>query len=104
MGEAVLPEGRPLFPEGVKPDLSVEMSPLEKRDIFQQSVSKGMGPFVFENERPHLNEAALLAGKNPELEAMEVSQQRRSRPENARDIVLQRALDLITSLAVYQQR
>ena len=104
VGEAVLPEGRPLFPEGVKPDLSVEMSPLEKRDIFQQSVSKGMGPFVFENERPHLNEAALLAGKNPELEAMEVSQQRRSRPENARDVVLQRALDLITSLAVYQQR
>jgi hypothetical protein len=64
-----------------------------------------MGPFVFEAERPHLNEAALLAGKNPEIEAMEVSQQHRARPpESARDIVLQRALDLITSLAVYQQR
>ena len=105
VGEAVLPEGRPLFPEGVKPDLSVEMSAVEKREVFQQSLSKGMGPFVFENERPHLNEAALLAGKNPELEAMEVSQQRRGRPaETARDVVLQRALDLITSLAVYQQR
>jgi hypothetical protein len=105
VGEAVLPEGRPLFPEGVKPDLSVEMGPAEKREVFQQSLSKGMGPFVFEAERPHLNEAALLAGKNPEIEAMEVSQQHRARPpESARDIVLQRALDLITSLAVYQQR
>lgn len=105
VGEAVLPEGRPLFPEGVKPDLSVEMSAMEKREVFQQSLSKGMGPFVFENERPHLNEAALLAGKNPELEAMEISQQRRGRaPETTRDVVLQRALDLITSLAVYQQR
>lgn len=105
VGEAVLPEGRPLFPEGVKPDLSVEMPAVEKREVFQQSLSKGMGPFVFENERPHLNEAALLAGKNPELEAMEISQQRRGRaPETTRDVVLQRALDLITSLAVYQQR
>ncbi|MEY2480352.1 MAG: carboxyl-terminal processing protease [Verrucomicrobiota bacterium] len=105
VGEAVLPEGRPIFPEGVKPDLAVEMAPAEKREVFQQSLSKGMGPFVFEAERPHLNEAALLAGKNPEIEAMEVSQQHRARPpESARDIVLQRALDLITSLAVYQGR
>jgi hypothetical protein len=103
VAEAVLPENRPLFPEGVKPDLPVEMSMADKRQIFQLSAEKGIGPFVYETERPHLNEAALLAGTNPELESLE---QRRSRaPEKTpRDSVLQRAIDLVTSLAIYQKR
>jgi len=65
-----------------------------------------MAPFVFENERPHLNEAALLAGRNPELEAMEAAQRRGRNAEKPlpRDTVLQRALDVVTSLAIYQQR
>jgi len=103
VSEAVLPENRALFPEGVKPDLPVEMSMTDKRQIFQLSAEKGVGPFVYETERPHMNEAALLAGTNPELESLE---QRRSRaPEKTpRDAVLQRALDLVTSLAIYQKR
>jgi hypothetical protein len=54
-----------------------------------------------------MNEAALLAGTNPELEAAEAAQQRRGRaPEKppAHDPVLQRALDVVTSLEVYQKR
>jgi hypothetical protein len=106
VAEAVLPEGRPLFPGGLKPDVPVEMPPADKRLVFEQSVGKGMAPFVFENERPHLNEAALLAGRNPELEAMEAAQRRGRNTEKAlpRDPVLQRALDVVTSLAIYQKR
>ena len=107
VAEAVLPEGRPLFPDGVKPDLPVEMSMADKRQIFQLSVQKGMGPFVYETERPHLNEAALLAGTNPELDAAEAAQERRRRPPEkpaAHDPVLQRALDVVTSLEIYQKR
>lgn len=106
VAEAVLPENRPLFPDGLKPDLPVEMSPVDKRQIFQLSVEKGLGPFINEIERPHLNEAALLAGTNPELDAAEAAQQRRGRlPERIpRDAVLQRAIDLVTSLAIYQKR
>ena len=106
VAEAVLPEDRPLFPEGVKPDLPVEMSPADKRQIFQASLEKGMDPFVYETERPHLNEAALLAGTNPELDAAEAAQQRRGRTPDRipRDAVLQRAIDLVTSLAIYQKR
>src|SRR5437588_7134138 len=107
VAEAVLPEGRPLFPDGVKPDLPVEMSVADKRQIFQLSVQKGMGPFVYETERPHLNEAALLAGTNPELDAAEAAQERRRRPPEkpaAHDPVLQRALDVVTSLEIYQKR
>ena len=107
VAEMISPEGRSLFPEGVKPDLPVEMSLAEKRQIFQLSGEKGMSPFVYEAGRPHMNEAALLAGTNPEVEAAEAAQQRRGRaPEKQppHDPILQRALDVITSLEVYQKR
>jgi Peptidase family S41 len=107
VAEMVSPDGRSLFPEGMKPDLPVEMSMADKRQIFQLSGEKGMGPFVYEGARPHMNEAALLAGTNPEVEAAEAAQQRRGRgPEKppAHDPVLQRALDVVTSLEVYQKR
>ena len=107
VSEMVSPEGRSLFREGVKPDLPVEMSLSEKRQIFQSNSDKGMGPFIYETGRPHMSEAALLAGTNPELEAAEAAQQRRGRaPEKPppHDPVLQRALDVVTSLEVYQKR
>jgi len=106
VAEIVAPDGRSLFPEGVKPDLPVEMSLSDKRQIFQSSSEKGIGPFIYETGRPHMSEAALLAGTNPELEAAEAAQQRRGRPpEKAppHDPVLQRALDVVTSLEVYQK-
>lgn len=106
VSEAVLPEDRPLFPGGLKPDVPVEMPAADKREVFQQSRDKGMTPFVVENERPHLNEAALISGKNPELEALEAAQRRGRGPEKTtvRDPVLQRALDLVTSIAIFQKK
>jgi hypothetical protein len=82
------------------------MPAAEKRQIFQLSGEKGMAPFVYESGRPHMNEAALVAGTNPELEAAEAAQQRRGRlPEKPpHDSVLQRAVDVVTSLEVYQSR
>jgi hypothetical protein len=106
VGEAVLPEGHPLFPGGLKPDVPVEMPTTDKREIFQASPEKGMTPFVEESSRPHLNEAALISGKNPELEAMEAAQRRQTNPEKSgtHDAVLQRALDLVTSLGILQKK
>jgi C-terminal processing protease CtpA/Prc len=107
VAEIISPEGHSLFPDGVKPDLPVEMRTPDKRQIFQLSSEKGIGPFVYETGRPHMNEAALLAGTNPEVEAAETAQQRRGRaPEKppAHDPVLQRALDVVTSLEIYQKR
>jgi hypothetical protein len=105
VGEVLLPEGKPLFPGGVTPDLPVEMAEKEKREIFQQSLNKGMSRFVFENERPHLNEAALLAGTNPELEASQNAPRNKGGTgETLHDAVTQRAVDLVTSLAIYQKR
>ncbi|HEY0370149.1 MAG TPA: S41 family peptidase, partial [Chthoniobacterales bacterium] len=105
VGEAILPDGHSLFSGGVKPDLPVEMSLVDKHSIFQQSLTSGMAQFIFETERPHLNEAALLAGRNPELEAAEAGRKRNAPDKPAlRDPVLQRAIDVITSLSIYQQR
>ena len=106
VAEAVLPDGRSLFPDGVKPDLPVELAAVDKRQVFQESLTKGISQFVFEAERPHMNEAALLAGRNPELDALEAAQRRGRAPEapKVRDPVLQRAVDVVTSLAIYQQR
>src|SRR5215813_2714390 len=47
VGEMISPDGRSLFPEGMKPDLPVDMSMADKRQIFQLSAEKGMGPFVY---------------------------------------------------------
>ena len=106
VGEAILPEGYPLFPGGLKPDLPVEMPATDKREVFQASREKGMTPFVVENPRPHLNEAALISGTNPELEAMEAAQRRKTNPEKSgvHDAVLQRALDLVTSIEIFQKK
>jgi hypothetical protein len=107
VAELISPDGRSLFPGGVNPDLPVEMSLAEKRQIFQLSSEKGLGPFIYDTGRPHMSEAALLAGTNPELEAAEAAQQRRGHaPEKPppHDPVLQRALDVVTSLEVYQKR
>jgi len=103
--EAILADGQPLFPGGVKPDLPVEMSVTDKRQIFRLSSEKGMTPFVYEMERPHLNEAALIAGTNPELDIPDAQRRNRVRERQpARDSVLQRALDVVTSLEIYQKR
>jgi hypothetical protein len=105
VAEVVLPDGQSLFPDGVKPDLPVEMPVSEKRQIFQLSGEKGMAPFVYEAERPHLNEAALLAGTNPELDAAEVQRHIRGREKlPTRDPVVQRAIDLVTSVEIFQRR
>jgi C-terminal processing protease CtpA/Prc len=105
VGEAVLPEGVALFPGGLKPDVPVEMAGVEKREIFQTSREKGMTPFVTEASRPHLNEAALISGKNPELEAMEAAQRRKTAEKaGVHDSVLQRALDLVTSIEILQKK
>jgi C-terminal processing protease CtpA/Prc len=106
VAEAVSPEGRSLFTDGIKPDLPVEMPTADKRQIFQLSAEKGMGPFVYETGRPHMNEAALLAGTNPEVEAWGAAQPRGRASEKPppHDPVLQRALDVVTSLEVYQKR
>jgi hypothetical protein len=107
VAEAILPDEHSRYPNGLQPDLRVAMRVPLKQEIFQQSLTKGMAPFVFESDRPHLNEAALLAGTNPEIEVAQAAQQRRAqggqRPPAMHDTVLQRGVDLVTSIEIYQK-
>lgn len=106
VAEITLPGNVTIFPDGVKPDLAVEISAAQKREIMQLSLEKGISQFVFENERPRMNEAALVAGTNPEIDAMQAAQ--KNRAERGRpalhDSVLQRAVDLITSIGVFEAK
>jgi hypothetical protein len=104
--EAVMGDQRIGFPSGLQPDLPVAMPLAQKREIFSQSLTKGMAQFVFETDRPHLNEAALLAGTNPEIEAIQSAQARRARGEKPplHDPVVQRAVDVITSIGIYEKK
>lgn len=107
VGEIILPEGKTLFPGGAIPDVPVEMSAADKRQVFEESLKTGMAALVFEKERPHFNEAALLAGTNPEIDVTDPARDRgagSAAKTNLRDPVAQRAIDLVTSLAVYQKR
>lgn len=105
VAEAVLPGNVSIFPKGVKPDIAVGMPEETKREVMRLSLEKGVSQFVFETERPHMNEAALVAGSNPELDALEASQRLKvgERPNKTppHDVVLQRAVDLVTSIGIF---
>lgn len=105
VSEVVLPGKVSIFPNGVKPDVAVVMPGETKREIFRQSQEKGVSQFVFETERLHMNEASLVAGTNPELDALQAAQRIKSaeRPKpQLHDVVLQHAVDLITSIGIYE--
>ena len=108
VAEAIIPDEHSRYPNGVSPDLAVVLPARVKEQIFQESLTKGMAPFVFEADRPHLNEAALLAGTNPEIEAAQSAQQQRAqggkKPLALHDTVLQRGVDLVTSIEVYEKQ
>jgi Periplasmic protease len=99
VGQIILPDGHSLFPTGINADLPVDTTLAQKHQIFSLSGQRGMAPFVFEAERPHFNEAALMAGTNPELES-----RKRNPDDNLHDAVLQRAVDVIASISVFQRR
>lgn len=104
--EVRLPGSAVIFPNGVKPDLVVETEPRETRRLLHAQLEKGVGNFVYEKERPRMNEAALVAGTNPEFDAYAQEYERRASGKTAPALVdraLQRALDLITSITIFDQ-
>jgi Peptidase family S41 len=106
VAEAALPDSAPVFPGGVKPDIAVEVSPAANAAVLKVELENGVAPLVAESERSKMNEAALVAGRNPELEALQEAQARKGEKIVApvRDVVLQRALDFITTITVYEKK
>lgn len=102
VAEVALPENVTVFPGGLKPDITVEVSADETERVLKAALDGGVTPLIVETERPRLNEAALVAGTNPELDAARARQGKLSVPI-LRDTALQRALDAITTIALFEK-
>lgn len=99
VSQVVLSENATIFPGGVKPDIAISLPSGVLAEIYAATKDKGVSQFVFDAERPRLNEAALMANTNPEIE----NTKDRSRPP-LRDTVLQRAMDLVTAINFYKRQ
>jgi hypothetical protein len=105
VSEVVLADGSSIYPKGVRPDVSIAMPAAVEREIMGQSLDSGVSQFVFETERPRMNEAALVAGTNPDVDAMQAEQRRHGGAKaQLHDTVLQRAVDLITTISIFRAR
>lgn len=102
VAEVTLPENVRVFPGGVAPDIAVEVTAEETERVLHAALDGGVTPLITETERPRLNEAALIAGTNPELDAARARQGRLPVPV-LRDTALQRALDALTTIALFDK-
>jgi hypothetical protein len=103
VAEVALPENVLVFPGGVVPDVLVEVSPEETARVLKAGLEGGVAPLVVETERPRMNEAALVAGTNPEMEAARANRGKRSEAA-LRDAALQRAIDAITTITLFERK
>ena len=70
-----------------------------------QSVSlHGIASVIQEHDRPHLNEAALVSGSNPDIDALEAEQSGTVPAQPLIDRQLEQALDLVTSISIYKSK
>ncbi len=102
VAEVVLPDGESLFQQGVKPDVATTSSTKVKQAIFRASEERPLADFVFDRGRPRMNEAALVAGTDPELDYFVARSNGEDTPWDKpmlRDRVLRQAVDLLTVTA-----
>ncbi|MCB1095817.1 MAG: S41 family peptidase [Verrucomicrobiae bacterium] len=85
------------FRQGVLPDLECRLQREKKLSLFAASQKAGVRPLVYEVERQRLNEAALVAGRNPELENALPENVQLQESANHLDPVIQTALDVIAA-------
>ena len=87
----------PVYPRGLQPDVAVAQDRGTRDEVLAASLEKGAAPHVFEAERAQMNEAALVAGTNPEISGGE------SAAPGLLDRPLQRALDLVTAIRLFRK-
>jgi hypothetical protein len=95
--------GLPLiFPNGLAPDIVVNVSEETENQILGQTDSGALEPYITDEERPRLNEAALVNGTNPELDASEEQQSAKNPKVQVKDECLQHAIDFLITLSLYK--
>jgi hypothetical protein len=96
--------GLPLiFPGGLVPDIVVNEPQEVENQVLTQSDSGPLDPFITDEERPRLNEAALVNGTNPELDAYEEQEAGKTSKAQLKDESLQHAIDFLITLSLYKK-
>jgi hypothetical protein len=99
--EAVVPGAPSIFPNGLRPDIRVAFPKQQQDSVLMLSDESGVSNYIFDEERPHTNEAALVAGKNPDLDAYEADHPNgQPKIQRLKDLTLQRATDFVTAVTV----
>lgn len=99
IAEVVLEDGTSIFQKGIIPDLQT-VTPVEvKKAVFREN-QKGteLSEILFQKQRPRMNEAALVAGTDPEIDYYLLrSQNKKTQWDKAplRDRSVMQALDLL---------
>jgi hypothetical protein len=101
--ELVIPDAPPIFPNGLTPEIPVSFPKPQQDAVLALADQNGVTDYIFDEERPHTNEAALVAGKNPDLDAYEADHGGgRSKRQHVKDIILQRAIDFLTAISIFR--
>jgi len=99
IAEVVLEDDSSIFQKGITPDIPTVTSAKVKQAIYRDiDTGKKLRDFLFQKQRPRLNEAALVAGTDPEMGYYLLrSQQKQTQWDKPplQDRVLQQAVDLL---------
>jgi len=104
VAEVLLPDGKKLGVNGLKPDISVAPGSASRAQLVQSVSTHGVASVIQERDRPHLNEAALVSGSNPDVDELEQEQNGTVPAPPLIDRQLEQALDLITSISIYKSK
>jgi Peptidase family S41 len=103
--EVVIPGTPHIFPKGLTPDIPVPFPKQQQDNALALADQNGVSNYIFDEERPHTNEAALVTGKNPDLDAYEAEHaDGKSKQQHVKDLVLQRAIDFMTTISVFRAK
>lgn len=86
--------GQSVYPRGLRPDVEIDQDPRVREAVLAGALERGAAVYLYEAERVQTNEAALVAGTIPELEADASAPPLIDRP-------LQRAVDLVIALQLF---
>jgi len=102
IAEVILDDDSSLFQTGITPDIVAIGNRKSKLEIFRRTEAKEseLADYLFQKQRPRMNEAALVAGTDPELDYYLARSNGRPTPWDTpplEDRTLQQAVDLLTT-------
>jgi len=99
-----LPNAPSIYPKGVQPDIVVAMPAEVTKTVLDAELKQGAATYIADTPIARTSEHALVTGETPELDALEARQMGKTLAPPPRDLVLQRAMDLMTSIGIIDHR